>query len=179
MTALLHGDWQEPDTRSGTLDTPAILRLATTVEIAVADAPRRATLAAPRDYLVARLLAVVTDARLYRDPALARSTGDPSRLPRNAHLSIPGCEGDRLLRLLDAHGIEYSTGSAYTTGLAQPSHVLLAVRTKRQRAGRCTSPSAVPRQPPTSVAAVIGLIVERARRAGPARRPASVRLWPP
>jgi cysteine sulfinate desulfinase/cysteine desulfurase-like protein len=137
-------------TRSGTLDIRAILRLATTVKIAAADAPRRAALAALRDYLVARVLAVVPDARSTGTPALTRSTGSPSRLPGNAYVSIPGCEGDSLLMLLDAHGIECSTGSAYTIGLAQPRHVLLAVRTKRQRAGRCASPSAVPRPPSTS-----------------------------
>ena len=41
---------------------------------------------------------------------------DPSagsvRLPGNVHLSFPGCEGDSLLMLLDAHGVECSTGSA-------------------------------------------------------------------
>ena len=48
------------------------------------------------------------------------------RLPANAHFSFPGCEGDSLLLLLDAQGIECSTGSACTAGVAQPSHVLLA-----------------------------------------------------
>src|ERR1700759_3964281 len=53
--------------------------------------------------------------------------GDPvDRLPGIAHLSFPGCEGDSLLMLLDARGIECSTGSACSAGLAQPSHVLIA-----------------------------------------------------
>ena len=56
--------------------------------------------------------------------------GDPvDRLPANAHFMFPGCEGDSLLLLLDAQGIECSTGSACTAGVAQPSHVLLATGT--------------------------------------------------
>ena len=59
------------------------------------------------------------------DPA--RPVDGGPRLPGNAHLSFPGCEGDSLLMLLDAQGIECSTGSACTAGVAQPSHVLLAM----------------------------------------------------
>jgi cysteine desulfurase len=49
------------------------------------------------------------------------------RLPGNAHFSFPDCEGDSLLLLLDARGVEVSTGSACSAGVARPSHVLLAM----------------------------------------------------
>ena len=49
------------------------------------------------------------------------------RLPGDAHLTFPGCEGDSLLMLLDARGIECSTGSACSAGVPQASHVLLAM----------------------------------------------------
>ena len=49
------------------------------------------------------------------------------RLPGNTHFTFRGCEGDALLMLLDAKGIECSTGSACTAGVAQPSHVLIAM----------------------------------------------------
>ena len=55
-----------------------------------------------------------------------RRDGD-ARLPGNAHFTFRGCEGDALLMLLDANGIECSTGSACTAGVAQPSHVLMAM----------------------------------------------------
>jgi len=98
--------------------------------------------------------------------------GGPSRLPGNAHLSFPGCEGDSLLMLLDAHGIECSTGSACTAGVAQPSHVLLAMGADEATArgslrfslGHTTTAADVER-----VTAVIGQVVERARRAGQSR----------
>ena len=56
------------------------------------------------------------------------TAGDATgRLPGNAHLLVPGCEGDSLLYLLDAAGVECSTGSACQAGVPQPSHVLLAM----------------------------------------------------
>ncbi|MCW2718289.1 cysteine desulfurase family protein [Pseudonocardia sp.] len=170
LTPLLHGGGQERDVRSGTLDTPAVVGLATAVELAVADAPRRAEmLAGLRDDLIGKVLATVGDAALNGDPGTGLIDGGPSRLPGNAHLSFPGCEGDSLLMLLDAQGIECSTGSACTAGVAQPSHVLLAMGADEATArgslrfslGHTSTPADV-----DAVAAVIGQVVDRARRAG-------------
>jgi cysteine desulfurase len=167
---LLHGGGQERDVRSGTLDTPAVLGLATAVQKAVADAPRRAAvLTGLRDELVSRIQEIVPDATLNGDPGTAVIDGGPSRLPGNAHLSFPGCEGDSLLMLLDAHDIECSTGSACTSGVAQPSHVLLAMGASEAVArgslrfsmGHTTTEADV-----AAVVDVIGPVVERARRAG-------------
>ncbi|GAB2922800.1 cysteine desulfurase family protein [Rhodococcus aerolatus] len=120
-TPLLHGGGQERDVRSGTLDTPALVGFATALRLSVADRDRRATeLARLRDRLVAGVVALVPDVVL-NGPDPARR----DRLPGNAHLSFRGCEGDSLLMLLDARGIECSTGSACTSGVARPSHVLL------------------------------------------------------
>jgi len=173
VTPLLHGGGQERDVRSGTLDTPAVVGLATAVELAAADAPRRAAmLAGLRDDLVGKILATVPDATLNGDPGTGEIDGGPSRLPGNAHLSFPGCEGDSLLMLLDAHGIECSTGSACTAGVARPSHVLLAMGADEATArgslrfslGHTSTPADVER-----VTSVIGQVIDRARRAGPAR----------
>ncbi|MCU1664567.1 MAG: cysteine desulfurase [Pseudonocardiales bacterium] len=170
LTPLLHGGGQERDVRSGTLDTPAVVGLATAVELAAAGSARRAaTLAGLRDDLVGKILATVPDATLNGDQGTGVVEGGPSRLPGNAHLSFPGCEGDSLLMLLDAHGIECSTGSACTAGVAQPSHVLLAMGADEATArgslrfslGHTSTPADV-----DAVAAVIGQVVERARRAG-------------
>jgi cysteine desulfurase len=170
LTPLLHGGGQERDVRSGTLDTPAVVGLATAVELAAAGSARRAaTLAGLRDDLVGKILATVPDATLNGDQGTGVVEGGPSRLPGNAHLSFPGCEGDSLLMLLDAHGIECSTGSACTAGVAQPSHVLLAMGADEATArgslrfslGHTSKPADV-----DAVAAVIGQVVERARRAG-------------
>ena len=122
-TPLLHGGGQERDVRSGTLDTPAVAGLSVAAALAVERRPElSARLAALRDDLVRRVLDAVPDAVLNGVPV--PSAG---RLPGNAHFSFPGCEGDSLLLLLDARGVEVSTGSACSAGVARPSHVLLAM----------------------------------------------------
>ena len=70
---------------------------------------------------------MVPDVVLSGDPGQSLVDGEPSRLPGNAHLRFPLCQGDALLMLLDAQGIECSTGSACTAGVPRPSHVLLAM----------------------------------------------------
>ena len=108
VTPLMHGGGQERDIRSGTIDTPAIAGFAAAVELAVKQqAEHAARVGALRDDLVRRVIEVVPDAHLHGGAL------DPlgvHRLPGNAHLGFPGCEGDSLLMLLDARGIECSTG---------------------------------------------------------------------
>jgi cysteine desulfurase len=161
-TALLHGGGQERDVRSGTLDTAGIVGFSVAAEIAVATLPERAAaLGRLRDALVAGVLDRVPDAVLNGHPA--------DRLPGNAHFSFPGCEGDSLLMLLDARGVECSTGSACSAGVARPSHVLLAMGAGEERARGSLRFSLGHTSTEADVAAVleaIGPVVERARRAG-------------
>jgi cysteine desulfurase len=161
---VLHGGGQERDVRSGTLDTPGVVGFAAAVELAVAG---RTELAARLDklrrQLVEGVLAEVDDVVLNGDP--------DDRLPGNAHLSFLGCEGDSLLMLLDARGIECSTGSACSAGVAQPSHVLLAMGADERRARGSLRLSLGHTSTEADVQAVleaIGPVVERARRAGAA-----------
>ncbi len=163
-TPLLHGGGQERDVRSGTLDVPGAIGLATATTIAVERRARarRAAGRAARPSCVAGLRDVVPDIGVNGHP--------DERLPGLAHVTFPGCEGDSLLMLLDAQGVECSTGSACAAGVAQPSHVLLAMGADAEppRVARCASRSATPPRPRTwtpSLAA-IGPAVERARRAG-------------
>jgi cysteine desulfurase len=90
-------------------------------------------------------------------------------LPGIAHLSFPGCEGDSLLMLFDARGIECSTGSACSAGVARPSHVLIAMGADPIRARGSLRFSLGHTSTEADVDAVIdaiGPVVERARRAG-------------
>ena len=165
---LLHGGGQERDVRSGTLDVPAAAGFAAAAEIAVARRPEYAvSVAALRDSLVAGVLAAVPDAVLNGEPA------GPGRLPASAHFSFPGCEGDALLMLLDARGIECSTGSACSAGVPQPSHVLLAMGVEPALARASLRFSLGHTSTEGDVAALldaIGPVVDRARMAGAAAR---------
>ena len=162
LTPVLHGGGQERDLRSGTIDVPAIAGFAAAVELAVKEqADTHARLSALRDELVAGVLAAVPDAVVHGDPA--------RQLPGHANLGFPGCEGDSLLMLLDAQGIECSTGSACNAGVPQPSHVLLAMGCGPEEArgslrfslGHTSSAADV-----QAVVAAIGPAVQRARAAG-------------
>jgi cysteine desulfurase len=161
---VLHGGGQERQVRSGTLDTPAIAAFAVAGDHAAAHREEFAReVGALRDALITAVRTAVPDVVLGGDPAPA------GRLPANAHFSFPGCEGDSLLLLLDAQGIECSTGSACTAGVAQPSHVVLATGTDSDLArgtlrfsfGHTSTKADV-----DAVAEAIGPAVERARGAG-------------
>lgn len=120
---LLHGGGHERDLRSGTSDTAAVVGMAAALRAVTADlAGRQAELARLRDRLIADVTRIVPDA------VLNGPVGD-ARLPGNVHFTFPGCEGDSLLMLLDAAGIECSTGSACTAGVPRASHVLIAMGT--------------------------------------------------
>ncbi len=166
LTPVLHGGGQEREVRSGTLDAPSIAAFAVAVEQAVTGQPERmARLIGLREALVRGVLAAVPDAILNGDPG----TGADERLPGNAHLSFPGCEGDLLLMLLDAAGIDCSTGSACTAGIPEPSHVLLAMGVDEALSRSSLRFSLGEGSSQADVDAVLAALpgaVERARRAG-------------
>jgi cysteine desulfurase len=161
---LLHGGGQER-ARSGTLDAPAIAGLAAALTASMADldvrVPRVREL---RDDLVRRVLGTIDGVTRNGDPL--------DSLPGIAHLSFEGCEGDALLLLLDAAGIECSRGSACSAGVPQPSHVLLAMGIEpvtargslRVSLGHTSTPDDVDR-----LIDALPAVVARARRAGVGR----------
>ncbi|CQD10154.1 aminotransferase [Mycobacterium lentiflavum] len=117
---LLHGGGQERDIRSGTPDVAGAVGMAAAMRLAVDGLEANsARLRALRDRLVVGVLGEIDDVRF--------NGSRESRLPGNAHFTFRGCEGDALLMLLDANGIECSTGSACTAGVPQASHVLIAM----------------------------------------------------
>jgi cysteine desulfurase len=166
LMPLSHGGGQERQVRSGTLDVPAIRGFAVALEAATArldtEAPR---LVALRDALVAGALAAGFDITVSGD----FEPGDGvRRLPGNAHLLVPGCDGDSLLYLLDAAGVECSTGSACQAGVPQPSHVLLAMGADEARSRgslRFSLGHTSTQEDVAALGAVIGEVVQRARRA--------------
>jgi cysteine desulfurase len=125
VVPLVYGGGQERQVRSGTLDTVGALGMSLAVEYAVTHLAREADrLAALRDSTIEGAMALdrgITAGGVWKPSDVTH------RLPGNAHLLVPGCDGDSLLYLLDAAGVEVSTGSACQAGVPQPSHVLLAM----------------------------------------------------
>lgn len=123
-TPLLHGGGQERDLRSGTVGVALIAAFATALDLTVArQAAQADRIERLRRRLVDGITRLVPDAVVNGDP----HPGQDHRLPNIAHVTFPGCEGDAMLMLFDAQGVEVSTGSACAAGVPQPSHVLLAM----------------------------------------------------
>ncbi|GAB07593.1 cysteine desulfurase [Gordonia amarae NBRC 15530] len=159
---LLHGGGHERDIRSGTQDVAGAVGMATALRISTESMD---TTTARITRLRDRLLDVLLDV----PGASVNGPVGAGRLPGNAHVTFGDCEGDSLLMLLDANGIECSTGSACTAGVARASHVLLAMGfdvphargSLRFSLGATSTDADV-----DAVAEVIGDVVDRARTAG-------------
>lgn len=161
LTPLLHGGGQERDVRSGTLHTPAIAAFATAAELSQqrlqANADR---IKALRERLIQGVTSAVEDVRL---------NGGASTLPGIAHFTFAGAEGDALLLLLDAQGVQCSTGSACSAGIAQPSHVLIAMGMSAKVARssiRFSIGTTTTEEEIDKAISVINEVVTRARAAG-------------
>lgn len=113
------GGGHEESRRPGTENVPYIVGLATALKLAQEALPGEAErLARLRDRLIDGVLAAIPGAQL---------TGHPrQRLANNASFVFPGCDATALLMHLDLHGIAAASGSACSTGMPEPSQVLLA-----------------------------------------------------
>lgn len=158
---VLHGGGQEREVRSGTVATAPIHAFATALECAVANRQEHAArLAALRTELVSAIREAVPDAVV---------NGANDGLPGILHVTFPGCRGEALLMALDERGIECSTGSACTAGVARPSHVLLAMGADAAAARSCLRFSlgyTSTRADVTALGAALGEAVAGARGAG-------------
>ena len=125
LVPLSFGGGQERGLRAGT--PPVALAAGLDTALTIADAERQTEalrLGALRDRLAQGALDLIPGAVVTGDWAPGDVT---DRSAANVHLLLPECEGDALLFLLDAAGVECSTGSACHAGVPQPSHVVLAM----------------------------------------------------
>ncbi|MDQ1083779.1 MULTISPECIES: cysteine desulfurase family protein [Microbacterium] len=124
---LMHGGGQERGRRSGTPDVAGAVAIARALELAEAERVDEAErVSALRDAFIARVLALIPDARL---------TGHPTRrLPGTASFVFPGTNGETVLLELERRGVVSSSGSACAAGSEEASHVLLAIGVDRDEA---------------------------------------------
>ncbi|GAA2828811.1 cysteine desulfurase [Leucobacter komagatae] len=168
LEPLFHGGSQQRG-RSGTQDVAGAVGFSAALDevlLAGGSAPdpdHTAALAALRDRLATGILGI--------DPtAVYRGATDPARrLPGNAHFTFPGCQGDSLVFLLDAAGVSVSVGSACRAGVAETSHVLLAIGLPEDEAAgalRFTLGSASTAEEIDTLLAALPTALDRARAAG-------------
>lgn len=114
------GGSHEEGRRAGTVNTPAVVGLATALRLAYDEYEERtAHYRHLRDQLIEGVLRFAPNARL---------TGHPEqRLPNHASFVFDGLDGNVLIMHLDMKGIAASSASACKTGNPEPSSVLLAM----------------------------------------------------
>ncbi len=119
LFSLIEGGAQERSRRAGTENIPGIAGMAKAILLAAERLEENGVYERKlRDALIEGLSKIPH----------AALNGDPEkRLPGNVNFCFEGIEGESLLLLLDAKGIEASSGSACTSGSLDPSHVLLAI----------------------------------------------------
>jgi cysteine desulfurase len=116
IPALIHGGGQEREIRSGTVNAPSIVALATAISQSNYSSH---DVAALRHSFERGIAHVVPDAHI--------NGADADRLPGISSVTIPGALNETLLLLLDGEKISCSTGAACTAGVHRPSHVLEAM----------------------------------------------------
>ncbi len=120
LSSYLHGGGQERGRRASTENVAGIVALGEAARLALTEIENEAAHASSlRDQIIAGILDAVPDVIL---------TGHPTRrLPNSASFCVAGVEGQNLLLDLDEEGFAVSSGSACTSGVSEPSHVLLAL----------------------------------------------------
>ena len=117
---LLHGGGHERGMRPGTENIPGIVGLGKACQIAEENLDHNQEyITQLRDHLIKGVLEAVDDVQLNGHPI--------KRLPGNAHFSFKKMRGEPLTFLMDAKGVDVSTGSACSTKKVEPSHVLRAM----------------------------------------------------
>ena len=116
---LIHGGGHERGVRSGTLNVPGIVGFASALEIASNEMEARGkTLSGWTNWMEKELQ--------HRLPGIERNGHPTARLPHNLSIYIPGTES-RAIVLTLKNKVSLSTGSACTTAIVEPSHVIKAL----------------------------------------------------
>jgi cysteine desulfurase len=122
---LIRGGGQEFGRRSGTENVAGIAGLTRALELANVERSREnARVCALRDALERGICERVAEVRV-------NGAGAP-RLPNVLNVSFAGVTSDALLMRLDLAGIAVSAGSACTSGVLEPSHVIAALTSDRR-----------------------------------------------
>lgn len=120
LKPLMLGGSQERGRRGGTENVPGIVGLGRAADLARLGLPDMERVRGLRDELEARLRSEVPEVRIHG--------ANTSRLPNTSLVGFAGLEGEALQLRLGEQGICVSTGSACSTGMREPSHVLRAMQ---------------------------------------------------
>lgn len=118
---LMYGGGQQNGLRSGTVPVPLCVGMGMAADMlaGVTAEDRREELRRKRDRFVARLNDLVW-------PIRVNGPKGPARHPGNANIGFSGFAAHDILAALQPH-VAAATGSACTSGIPEPSHVLKAI----------------------------------------------------
>lgn len=119
MHSILQGGSQEKGLRAGTENVPAIAGFGMAAELAKSELSQRA------DHV--RILRDALESKLQAIEGVEIFSQNSERLPNTLQFGARGFDGETLLMQLDRRGFAVSSGSACTSGKAEPSHVLKAM----------------------------------------------------
>lgn len=120
LERLIHGGGQENGLRSGTENMPGIVGFGKACEIANKNLPENTEkLIAIRDKLIDEILNNIDESYLNGDRE--------QRLPNNVNFRFSAIEGESLILMLDAKGVNGATGSACSSKSLKASYVLAAL----------------------------------------------------
>ncbi len=127
LEPMLYGGSHERSRRAGTENVPGIVGLGKAAELATAGFERDddRKMAAARDRLERELLEI---------EATGLNGEGASRVPNTTNIYFDGLEGEALVIALDLKGLAVSTGAACSSGAIEPSHVLIAMGLRPERA---------------------------------------------
>ena len=127
LEPMLYGGRHERSRRAGTENVPGIVGLGKAAELAIAGFERGddKKMATVRDRLERELLEI--------EATGLNGEGAP-RVPNTTNIYFDGIEGEALVIALDLKGLAVSTGAACSSGAIEPSHVLIAMGLRPERA---------------------------------------------
>jgi len=117
---IVYGGHHEKNLRPGTENVPGIAAFARALELAGGELPAaRDDLERMKERLAAGIEGAIEQVQ--------RNGSATERLPNILNMSFSGVDGEAMLLNLDLKGVAVSTGSACSSGAAEPSHVLMAM----------------------------------------------------
>jgi cysteine desulfurase len=128
LQPLFYGGQHERSRRAGTENVPGIVALGKAAELAMQGFERgdEKKMSALRDRLQQGILAQVEEAAV-------NGEGAP-RVPNTSNIYFDHIEGESMVISLDLKGLAVSTGAACSSGAIEPSHVLVAMGLRADRA---------------------------------------------
>lgn len=128
LRPLFHGGRHERSRRAGTENVAGIVGLGKAAELAMQafDQGDNEKMSSLRDRLQHGILAQVEEAAVNGDGA--------PRVPNTSNIYFDHIEGESMIIALDLKGMAVSTGAACSSGAIEPSHVLIAMGLRADRA---------------------------------------------